>query len=261
MVSLDSGRSDDTSGRQGSYILNPKVHRITCDLTVSDDQDIHRCPSSKSLATQDTSDFELLLPLHLHQASHTMKRLINRNKPRLLLGLYARPKHPDSPHYALLITPKITPSQNQALPASKYHVKNTLEVVNDQPSQPWRFEQTSLQDIAEDPRLLVAVVIGKVVSLDTAEETLRQTPVYQIHDPDREKALTFDCRIWVRDALDGLRASDCVSSLVDWDTLDQRALGYMQQKKESGIWIAGRGESGKVGIPVLDLLTGEEVEF
>lgn len=76
-----------------------------------------------------------------------------RNKPRLLLTLYARPKHPESYHYALLICPKITAAQNtKPLRATKYHVKNTIENINDRISQPWRFEQSMNDDINLEPR-------------------------------------------------------------------------------------------------------------
>ncbi|QRD85411.1 hypothetical protein F9C07_2254184 [Aspergillus flavus] len=93
-----------------------------------------------------------------------------RNKPRLLLALYARPKYPESYHYALLITPKITAVQNtKSLRATKYHVKNTIENIKDRISQPWRFERVVIDDINLEPWLLTCVVIGKVVSQEHVE--------------------------------------------------------------------------------------------
>jgi hypothetical protein len=64
-----------------------------------------------------------------------------RNKPRLQLALYARPKHPETYHYALFVAPKSAEG-----PIMKHHVKNTLQVdVSGQATQPWRYERLRLQ--------------------------------------------------------------------------------------------------------------------
>lgn len=181
-----------------------------------------------------------------------------RHKPRLLLGLYARPKHPGTYHYALFITPRIK-SPGKRLAASKYHVKNTIQIIDDQVSQPWQLEQFSTPDISHDPRLLICVVIGKIVSLDMVEKLISQTPVYQVDHPDVEKARSFDCLSWVRDALDRVRLSGAVSSLSDWETIYKGALEYVDSKKKEGRWDAGRACDDAHRIPVLDLLTGCEL--
>ncbi|KAF7594419.1 hypothetical protein BBP40_009239 [Aspergillus hancockii] len=91
------------------------------------------------------------------------------NKPRLLLALYARPKHPESYHCALLISPKIetTPSKKR-LSAFKYHIRNTIANINDQLSELWRFERDVVENLNQEPRLLVCVVIGKVLLQESA---------------------------------------------------------------------------------------------
>ncbi|OGM51334.1 hypothetical protein ABOM_000309 [Aspergillus bombycis] len=183
-----------------------------------------------------------------------------RNKPRLLLALYARPKHPENYHYALLIVPKITAAQNtKPLPGTKHHVKNTIENINDRISQPWRFERAVIEDINLEPRLLVCVVIGKVLSLENVERVFGDTPIYQVEDPDQEKALAFDCRSWVVDAVERLRKSDGVSSLLDWGMLERRAVEYVEEKKRMGRWNAGQDASPKLRIPIMDLITGAEI--
>ncbi|KAE8356968.1 hypothetical protein BDV28DRAFT_144636 [Aspergillus coremiiformis] len=186
-----------------------------------------------------------------------------RNKPRLLLALYARPKHPESYHYALLISPKITAAlinpPAKRLSATKYHVKNTIENINNQISQPWRFEQAEINDVNQEPRLLVCVVIGKVLAQERVERVFHATPVCQIDDADREKALAFDCRSWVIDVVEGLRQSDAVSSLLDWGLLERKTVEYVNGKKRTGRWGAGRDAGKILGVPILDLITGMEI--
>lgn len=177
-----------------------------------------------------------------------------RNKPRLLLALYARPKHPDSYHYALLIAPKIAVSKpGQPVPASKLHVKNTLQTVDGQVLQPWRFERVELSDIAEDARLLACAVIGKVCSQAEVETAIEQTPVDQI-----EGGGEFNCLTWVRDALERARLSSGVSGLLSWEVIQPGALEYVNTKKKQGRWDAGQNTERT---PVMDLLTARELVF
>ncbi|BDD56214.1 hypothetical protein MPDQ_005618 [Monascus purpureus] len=184
------------------------------------------------------------------------------NKPRLQLALYARPKHPDSPHYALLITPKITGqyTSTTTLPATKFHVKNTLQNIDCQLSQPWRFERIPLSDLSRDPRLLACFVIGKIAprAIEAVENIIAQVPVYQIDDPDQAKAQSFNCCTWVEDVLTQLRGSGHVARLMDmdWQTVQKEALAYVVSKRREGRWDAGRCADD---VPVMDLLTGTEL--
>lgn len=181
-----------------------------------------------------------------------------RNKPRLHLALYARPKYPDSPHYALFITPKIHLQRKSTILATKFHVKNTLQNIDGELSQPWRFERISVPDLSQDPRLLACFVIGKIQpkSLESVENVISQVRVYQVDDPDQVKAQLFNCRTWVKDVLDELSGSDHVAGLTDWETVDKKALEYVKEKKGEGRWDAGRSGGNP---PVMDLLTGMEL--
>ncbi|PVI03237.1 hypothetical protein DM02DRAFT_588347 [Periconia macrospinosa] len=180
-----------------------------------------------------------------------------RNKPRLQLALYARPKHPGSYHYALLTSPKSTPKQ-QTNPATKHHVKNTLlpqTISGELPTQPWRYERLAISNIQLEQRLLVRIVIAKVTSsLDALERILETVPVYQTDDLDQVKAQSFNCLAWVRAALDELRVArgGVVDGLGEWEEIQAKAVEYVERKKEVGRW---RG----VGVPMLDLLDGREV--
>ncbi|KAF2016898.1 hypothetical protein BU24DRAFT_140365 [Aaosphaeria arxii CBS 175.79] len=177
---------------------------------------------------------------------------MTRNKPRLALALYARPKHPTTYHYALLLIPKPTPNSPFTPAATKYHVKNTLQVLpgDSSFSQPWRFERDELDDVSRDPRLLVCVVVAKVLKVGRLEEVVKGVSV----DGDGG----FSCRSWVRDVIGGLRRGEgVVRGLGEWEEVDGKAREYVERKKEEGRWDGGG--KGEIGVPVLCLVSGEEV--
>ena len=182
-----------------------------------------------------------------------------RNKPRLQLALYARPKHPGAYHYALFVSPQSTKSNKQATTplATKYHVKNTLQNVSGELTQPWRFERLVISDVQLEQRLLVRIVIAKVTSLDALERILDAVPVYQLNDPDQAKAQAFSCLTWLRAALEELRVQGAVAKLDEWEEIQKKAFEYVERKKEMGRWSADW--KGEVGVPMLDLLDGREV--
>ncbi|KAF1915358.1 hypothetical protein BDU57DRAFT_518296 [Ampelomyces quisqualis] len=179
-----------------------------------------------------------------------------RHKPRLQLALYARPKHPGTYHYALLISPKSTQKQ-QANSATTHHVKNTLQNISGELTQPWRYERLAISDVQLEQRLLVRVVIAKVTSPDALERILEAVPVYQVDDPDQAKAQSFTCLTWIRTALEELGVQGAVAGLGEWEEVQKKALEYVETKKDMGRWSAGW--KGEAGVPMLDLLDGREV--
>ena len=177
-----------------------------------------------------------------------------RNKPRLLLALYSRPKHPDSYHYSLLLTPKLTKNQTN-FSATKYHALNTLQNVSGVLSSPWRYECSIIANVSNEHRLLVCVIIAKVIDQAALESILAAVPIYQIDDSDMEKAAAFDCVAWVREALARLQYSTAVTSLAAFEQVEQCAFQYLAKKKDEGRW---EGHP-RPGVPVFDLLQGREL--
>jgi hypothetical protein len=102
-----------------------------------------------------------------------------------------------------------------------------------------------LGDLNQEPRVLVCVVIGKVLSAVCAERVLCETPVYQVDDVDQDKAAAFNCREWVVDPLERLRGSDAVSSVFARGKVERNAVEYVDEKKNMGRWEAGG--DGEVG--------------
>jgi hypothetical protein len=184
-----------------------------------------------------------------------------RNKPRLQLALYARPKHPSTYHYALFISPKRAQRARSADSATKHHVKNTLQNVSGELTQPWRYERLAVPDVRLEQRLLVRVVIAKITTTTSPEaldRILEAVPVYQVDDHGPNRGQSFTCSTWVRAALEELRTQGAVAGLGEWEAIQSKALEYVERKTEEGRWSADwKGEIGVV--PMLDLLTGREV--
>src|ERR1700712_1360638 len=101
-----------------------------------------------------------------------------RNKPRIQLALYARPRYPGTYHYALFVTPKIIKA-GELRGAQKHHVKNTLQNIDGEVSQPWRYECLEIPAINLESRLLVYVTLGKIQSLNELQISLESVRIYQ----------------------------------------------------------------------------------
>lgn len=178
-----------------------------------------------------------------------------RNKDRLQLALYARPKHPGSYHYAFFVAPKKPQG-----PVTKHHVKNTLQIDSSgEAIQPWRYERTTITNVEAEPRLLARVIIAKVAkSSDDVQKIMDAVPVYQVEDLDKAEAQTFTCRTWVRDVLRELSGQGALAANVgEWEVAERQALGYLDGKRAQGRWdVAWKGG---FEIPLMDLIEGREV--
>ncbi|KAH8648342.1 hypothetical protein BGZ60DRAFT_222746 [Tricladium varicosporioides] len=129
------------------------------------------------------------------------------NKPRLYIALYARPKHPSSPHFALLVAPKSSIRLPTTIPIFKFHVKNTLLVNEDGvPSSPWRMETEDFVDLRGERNLLVLVMVGKVlVGVDEVERCLRGVKIVQEGEQGEGSEERFSCVTWSKHALGVLK--------------------------------------------------------
>ncbi|OQO13235.1 hypothetical protein B0A48_01463 [Cryoendolithus antarcticus] len=179
---------------------------------------------------------------------------MTRNKRRLQVALYARPKHPGTYHYALFVAPK-----NGEGPTTKHHVKNTLLIDDSgQATAPWRYEKVVIDDLESEQRLLVRVVVGKVIG--TANEIQRlvgSVPVADAKELVSEASETFNCVSWVRDVYRELVTQRAVAArYADWDEVQRQAVEYVDRKREAGRW-DGRWKGS--GVPLMDLLEDKEI--
>lgn len=211
-----------------------------------------------------------------------------RNKPRVHLALYARPKHPDSYHYALFLAPKdSSPSSKSSnvidkdspTATTKHHVKNTLLVdpTTGTASQPWRYERAPIitdgtaPPNAAEARLLVRVVVAKLRTRERepAEEILAAVPVDPSGgggevpdgqngngDGDGGDAIRgFSCQTWVREAYRRLYSEEALAtSSLQWEEAQREALAYLEKKRGQGRW--STEWTGPPGVALLDLLDG-----
>ena len=179
-----------------------------------------------------------------------------RNKARLQLALYARPKHPGTYHWALFITAKddllASPS-----PTTKHHVKNNLLEVAGEIRQPWRYERVQVPDVHLEQRLLVRVTVAKIAVPEKLDRILEAIPVYQIDDPNQAEARKFSCSMWVWTALEELKRQEVIAGVSDSEVVRRKAVEYVERKKGDGRWEAGW--KGDDRVPTLDLLVQREI--
>lgn len=180
-----------------------------------------------------------------------------RNKPRILLAFYSRPKH-HTIHFALLITGKIKRGAKRgSIPARKWHAKNTIQFVNNIPTRPWRREREIVTDIDNDLRLLACAVIAKVHNLDEAERLLNLVPVFQPEDADQHMAAEFDCRIWAMEAMKELRWVGVVKATL-FTKAEETLRSYIETHRARWNAQSGHDLQGKPPIvPIIDMFTGK----
>jgi hypothetical protein len=174
------------------------------------------------------------------------------NKPRVYLALYARPKYPNTYHYALHVSPKLEDPNPGTLCAMKYHSKNILQNADGVVSIPWIYAAEPINPNS-DARLLVRVLLGKVTDQKRFEALMESVPVIQ-DDP------SFRCVEWVQTAVEKLAGSDVVkcSGKLEWDTVKRTALDFVERKKKEGRFDVGwKGNAGLVA--TYDLHLGKEI--
>jgi hypothetical protein len=163
-----------------------------------------------------------------------------RNKPRLYLTLYARPKYPKTYHYALQISPKhdagypLSSNAPPSLIANKYHCTNTIQRNEHGISFPWIYESSSISPL-EDSRLLARILLGKLlVPIAQFDEAMKCVPIPQnCHDP------AFSCVKWVKLAVESLMVGTPgmvarTPSYKSWDCTQKIALEFVNNEKRSG---------------------------
>ena len=173
-----------------------------------------------------------------------------KNKPRLCLALYARPKHPGTYDYALLVCPK-----KLGFTADKFYVKNAVKIINGAVSHTWAYEAAKIEDLLQEHHLLARIVIAKVLEIQRVDGVLRRVPLYPAQrNGDEDGSEVATCVTWVHLALAKLRDAGVVSHLQPWDAIRGRAVFYVEQKKMTGRWDEESAKPPMPSVPTLDLL-------
>ncbi|KAI9749299.1 MAG: FK506 binding protein proline rotamase rapamycin-binding protein [Chaenotheca gracillima] len=217
------------------------------------------------------------------------------NKPRLYIALYDRPKHLNTFHWAIHVSPKpidltstprpTTDVELEAAAAAsraasapprpsvttKIHVAQRTEPsagasgkYNDSrgasssgpySNKSYSPEVTTLPS-GEDDGLLVRVLVAKVQRPDRIADALLEVPVIQ-QDP------AVNSKTWLRDGMARLEAEGVLGTNfcrgVGWDRVEAIVVDFVRKKKDEGRFRAGQGWRVKIDqTPTFDLLTGRE---
>ncbi|KAI0892497.1 hypothetical protein F4806DRAFT_232633 [Annulohypoxylon nitens] len=169
------------------------------------------------------------------------------NKKRLYIALYPSGNTSErldlKYHLAFIIGPKN--EDGEKVPGTKFHIKNS-------PGGGWQYVEDPLPDVQTEVRLLVRILIAKITDENQLIEVFRNTPIFQ-KDP------TFNCRIWVIDALSRLSNNRKVvgTSQLDWKMIEDRARSYVAVKTVMGRF--GEGQDMTKPKPTWNLLEDKEV--
>jgi len=160
---------------------------------------------------------------------------MTRNKPRLQLALYSRPKHPGTYQHALFISPK---NPKSSRPIIKFHVSNA------------HLERVTISNLLSEPGLLILETIGKVtVSVDEIERVLKDR--FTVHHGEDDDGVA-----WTRDSFEALRKEGLASGAGRWDSIRANAVQFVERKRLEGRWETDW--KGEGGVPTLDVMEGKE---
>lgn len=168
------------------------------------------------------------------------------DKPRLYIALYARGNSNDGEafHWALVVGPKSeTPNSRGA----RYHAKNPPGA-----TQNWVYERRETSMMPTN-MLLLRMVVAKVTDWARLEQVLAAVALVQNDS-------SWNCRLWVRDALAALEADghSLGTKRVGWDDVEQQLRQYAQNKIAQHRF-DGQADWDMSKVPTYDLLEGKEV--
>jgi hypothetical protein len=148
-------------------------------------------------------------------------------------------------HWAILVGPKLEDDGRRGM---RYHAKERLTLSGTE----WFFDE---QDIPLVPTgmLLVRIMIGKVEDKVRLVSVLRNTPI-------RQGQPGWNCVIWVKEVLEGLKADGKAmgTSVLEWESVRDEAMKYCQRKQDQHRF-DGQGSYDLNKAPTYDLVEGKEM--
>ncbi|TWU74366.1 hypothetical protein ED733_000287 [Metarhizium rileyi] len=182
---------------------------------------------------------------------------------RLYVTLYARggeatmPGGEDKYHWSFILGPKLESNDSRG---TRYHAKEQIGVIDGHVQSVWQFEERDI-GMAPTAMILVRVLIGKVKKKDRLDTILRGITI-------RGQSPGWNCVYWVEEAIRALYTYqesgggifEKSAFQLDWETIRQCALRYVEEKKAShrfdGQASSGTFDNNKV--PTWDLLKNVE---
>ncbi|RAK96309.1 uncharacterized protein BO80DRAFT_229635 [Aspergillus ibericus CBS 121593] len=173
------------------------------------------------------------------------------NKDRLYVVLYARggaptmPGKEDTYHWSFIVGPKIETEGKRGV---RYHAKEKPKAGG---GSTWLFEEFECQ-LTATSMLLVRVMVGKVEDGNRLVQILRTTPI-------RQDQVGWNCVVWIREALERLKADNTAlgTSVIDWETVRNASMAYCQRKKDQHRF-DGQGNFDMAKAPTYDLIERKE---
>jgi hypothetical protein len=167
-----------------------------------------------------------------------------KNKDRIYIMLHARggPGY----HWALTRSPKVE-DPSSADETARYHARNFPLPGGGRGL--WEYHRGCMGSVPTN-NALVRILIGKIKPsmTDRMEDVLAKVEVVQ-GDPQ------WNCRTWLRTAIEELMNVGIISRKWDWDELESKSLWYVQEKEKEGRFrtIDTGGTFDGTGIPTYDL--------
>jgi hypothetical protein len=147
-------------------------------------------------------------------------------------------------HWAILVGPKLEDGGRRGM---RYHAKERVTPSGSQ----WVFDEHDIP-LAPTGMLLVRIMIGKVEDKARLVHVLRNTPI-------RQGQPGWNCVIWVKEVLEGLKAGGKAmgTSVLEWERVRDGAMNYCQRKKDQHRF-DGQGSYDSSKVPTYDLIEGKE---
>lgn len=147
-------------------------------------------------------------------------------------------------HWAILVGPKLEDDGRRGM---RYHAKERLTLSGTE----WGFDEQDIP-LAPTGMLLVRIMIGKVEDKARLVSVLRNTPI-------RQGQPGWNCVIWVKEVLEGLKADGKAmgTSVLEWESVRDEAMKYCQRKQDQHRF-DGQGSYDSSKAPTYDLVEGKE---
>ena len=147
-------------------------------------------------------------------------------------------------HWAILVGPKLEDDGRRGM---RYQAKERPTPSGTE----WFFDEQNIP-LAPTGMLLVRIMIGKAKDKARLVSVLRNTPT-------RQGQPGWNCVIWVKEVLEGLKADGKAmgTSVLEWETVRDEAMKYCQRKRDQHRF-DGQGSYDSNKAPTYDLVEGKE---
>ncbi|KAF2208990.1 hypothetical protein CERZMDRAFT_91487 [Cercospora zeae-maydis SCOH1-5] len=152
-------------------------------------------------------------------------------------------------HWGLVVGPKAESPDSEG---RLFRVRERMTVVGGVPTPAWEFEERATS-MAPTAMVLIRILFGKVADIKRLESIIRSIPMKGM-EPG------WNCVIWLKDVMDGLRADGKAlgTSVTDWSSIRDTAVQYVEAKTAQHRF-DGQGQFDRSKVATWSLLDRKEV--